>query len=379
MKRRRYQKGSLQLRRQGGRKVWTVLYYKPGGRRGYRTIGPVSEMTKGQAETARQEFMREQVNGGDRKPRKDTTRPPTVKEFLDIVYLPFYRGKWKQSSRSTTERRISQHIDRDLGRFQFETLTVVQLQEFLNSKATDGLSKNSIDQIRFDLVSIFRMALAEGVATTNPALELYTPRESKQPHKGIMDREQVIEAISALPQREALIVHLAVLAGMRPGEILAVQCRHVSVDCREIQIDQRVYDGVIDDPKTYGSRRRAAIAPETAMLLAAWIRDSVEGSPEVYLFASESGTPLQPGNVMRRIIRPALEKIGLGWFNFQVARRTHASLGHDIDPKVMADQRGHGIGVALDTYTKSSQEEKAAAAGKLAKKILHMPAVKKTA
>ena len=44
----------------------------------------------------------------------------------------------------------------------------------------------------------------------------------------------------------------------------------------------------------------------------------------------------------------------------------------------MADQRGHGIGVALDAYTKSSQEEKAKAARKLAKKVLQMP-TKKTA
>ena len=43
----------------------------------------------------------------------------------------------------------------------------------------------------------------------------------------------------------------------------------------------------------------------------------------------------------------------MAWANFQVLRRTHASLGHDaeIDPKVAADQRGHGIGVALDVYT----------------------------
>ncbi|HEX8871435.1 MAG TPA: hypothetical protein VF758_01640, partial [Candidatus Acidoferrum sp.] len=46
---------------------------------------------------------------------------------------------------------------------------------------------------------------------------------------------------------------------------------------------------------------------------------------------------------------------------------THASLGHDadVDPKVSADQRGHGIGVALDVYTKSSMKERAAAAKQL--------------
>ncbi len=71
-------------------------------------------------------------------------------------------------------------------------------------------------------------------------------------------------------------------------------------------------------------------------------------------------------------MKPKLETVGLGWANFQVLRRTHASLGHDIkvDPKVAADQRGHGIGVALDVYTQSSIEARRAAAEMLANAIL---------
>src|ERR1700689_4079362 len=39
-------------------------------------------------------------------------------------------------------------------------------------------------------------------------------------------------------------------------------------------------------------------------------------------------------------------------------RRTQASLGHKegVDPKVAADQRGHAIGVAIDTYTMTDLE-----------------------
>ena len=46
--------------------------------------------------------------------------------------------------------------------------------------------------------------------------------------------------------------------------------------------------------------------------------------------------------------------------NFQVLRRTQASLGHKegVDPKVAADQRGHAIGVAIDTYTESDLESR---------------------
>jgi hypothetical protein len=66
------------------------------------------------------------------------------------------------------------------------------------------------------------------------------------------------------------------------------------------------------------------------------------------------------------------DHIGLGWVNFQVMRRTHARLGHKakVDPKVAADQRGHGIGAALDVYTKSSIEERAVAANQLEEAVL---------
>jgi hypothetical protein len=58
--------------------------------------------------------------------------------------------------------------------------------------------------------------------------------------------------------------------------------------------------------------------------------------------------------------QPKLASIGLGWVTFQVMRRTNASLAHKlgIDPKVAADQRGHGLGVALEVYTQTGLDQK---------------------
>jgi hypothetical protein len=85
----------------------------------------------------------------------------------------------------------------------------------------------------------------------------------------------------------------------------------------------------------------------------------VDVYPEAWVFASENPEkPMWRDNVWYRYMKPRLKPLGLSWANFQVLRRTHASLGHEvgIDPKVSADQRGHGIGVALDVYTHSSVE-----------------------
>ena len=52
---------------------------------------------------------------------------------------------------------------------------------------------------------------------------------------------------------------------------------------------------------------------------------------------------------------PCLRKVGLGWVNFQVMRRTHSSLMRelDVDPKIVADQLGHTLDVNLNVYTKT--------------------------
>ena len=94
----------------------------------------------------------------------------------------------------------------------------------------------------------------------------------------------------------------------------------------------------------------------------------VDGGKEAWLFASENPEkPLWRDNVWRRSMEPKLKLVGLDWATFQVLRRTHASLGHEagIDPKVAADQRGHGIGVALDVYTKAALAKRAEAAERL--------------
>jgi hypothetical protein len=89
MRRRRFQKGSLQLRKRGKRRVWVVLYYDENRKRQFHEIGPASEFkTKSDAEQKQQEFMKA-INGGG--PTGETARPPLVREFLNEIYLPFYR------------------------------------------------------------------------------------------------------------------------------------------------------------------------------------------------------------------------------------------------------------------------------------------------
>ena len=163
---------------------------------------------------------------------------------------------------------------------------------------------------------MFEMAVSEKVISVNPTAALYTPKTAKRSESQTMSAQQVELALGAVECREKVILRLAVFAGMRPGELLAVQREHVKPDASVIEIRRRVYRGKFAAPKN-GLVRTIAIPPSTAALLRDWMEKAVDQNPETYVFAGETGQPLWRSSLLEDHIRAKLEPIGLGWVNFQ--------------------------------------------------------------
>lgn len=91
-----------------------------------------------------------------------------------------------------------------------------------------------------------------------------------------------------------------------------------------------------------------------------------------FVFGSERGTPLGKQNIWNRNMRPRLKLAGLEWANFQVMRRTFSTLGKAAggDPKALADQAGHDIGVSINVYMQTPLEGKLELVRNLEKFIL---------
>ena len=360
------QLGSLQLRQHGNQKMWVLLYREEGVRR-YETLGSASEMTKTQAARKAGHFMAKLNARLSLSPEAEIT----LGQFVEGVVLPFQREKWKRSTAHTTEFRIRHHLLGNFDDVRLIDLGLRQLQEFLVQKSKLN-APSTVAHLRWDLSFIFRLAMAQGYIERDPTPALYTPRQAESAPTRAMNREEVEKHIEVMDLRGKVIDHLAIFVGMRPGEILGLQRQHVGEGCGSITISQRTYRGDIDTPKTKSSRRVVAIPSRTAALLAEWLI-AIEDDPEAWVFPSENRrTPMWRDNVWYRGMRPRLKPIGLDWANFQVMRRTHATLGHElgIDPKISADQRGHGIGVALNIYTKTALNQGLAAAETLEKAVL---------
>ena len=359
MRRKRFQRGCVRKVKHGRRWVWIGKYREDGiGRT--RVLGHCADLTEGGAWAKLQEQLRPlNERAGQRQ-----ALPTNFRSYVSNVYLPQRRKKWKDSTDQTTTERIQTHLLAAFENFELVDLTRDRLQTFLDQKAR-SLSRSVVSHLRWDLNAIFKMAADDAIIQGNPAGSLVTPKEAKTRTKRTMTKEQVRLALSVLDLRERIIFLLAVLVGMRPGEILAL--RWARVESEMIQIAQRVYRGFRTTRRLSGGRGRRPCPQILPAILLLGARSRLIPAPDALMFPSERGTFLSRDNFLRRNIQKKLENIGLGWVNFQVLRRTQASLGHKegVDPKVAADQRGHAIGVAIDTYTESDLESRREAVTKL--------------
>lgn len=358
MRKCRYQKGSV--KKQRGR--WVAMWWVNRTRKS-RVIGLVKNMTKSDARAEVDRIVTE-VNA-----KSEQKRTWSFGEFVAEVYFPYYSRKWKESTKANNVNRVSVHLVRKFGERELSSFRRDELQDLLDEKVQSGLSFSVVDHLRWDMKQVFDMAVDEGHVERNPALLLFTPREAAKPVRRVMNMQEVQNCFGALDQRERLIAKLAVIAGMRPGEIFALTWGRLTATYADIR--QRVYRGAIDTPKTDQSVRKAALPAGLLRDVEVWREFSVEIRDDAWVFPSERMTPLSKDNCWRRSMQPKLKEVGLDWANFLVMRRTHATLmrGLGVDGKLVADQLGHSLDVNQNVYTQSPVESRLAAVNQLEKSL----------
>ena len=370
----RFQKPKPKLRKSGRVWVWYGQWRDADGRKRGKVLGKESRMSKSQAEAAL-DMILHPINSGLTKP---AGRVYTLGQYVGDVFIPFKLRRWKEGSTDkTTIQQIDCHLIPELGEAILSLIEREELQSLLDRKAPQ-LSASVIKHLRTSLNAIFKLALSDGLVSKNPAAELIVPRNCKpgRPRR-TLTLEQIDTCLSALALRECVAARLACIEGMRPGEFLARRWPDMSGYL--MRIESRVYKGKFDTPKN-GKEREGAISDGTLRALAELKKVSLD--PNGFIFASETGnTPISRDNLWRRYMKPALDKVGLGWATFQVLRRTHGTLSKKVgvDPKVSADQRGHGLGVSLEVYTISDIQQKKRAVNKLESAVIRKQRHKQSA
>jgi integrase len=373
-RKRRRQKGSLKkLRYRDGRLWWRLQWRKPGEKNvTTKWLGKCSKMSKKAAEGERDRVL-EPINAG-LKPQGSSMM--NLSDFIDTVFVKAKQEakRWREDSTAPTSRGIlDNHLKPALGAKLIHLITRLDLQGFLNRKAAAGCSYSLVQHLHSFIGEIFEMAFADRLVPLDPAQSVVIPKCKPRKPKPVLTPEDIDHVAQSLDIRERLMFWLATPGGgMRPGEIEGLKVGDLGKD--RISITRRIYRGSEGEPKTRRSSREVPIAPRTAALIAEYRKLLVDDGPEAWLFPSENAKrPVRFSNVFRRIMRPALKRIGLGYINFQAMRRTFASQGKasGIDAKTRSDIMGHSVDVNENQYAQTPFDVKEEAMREVEKRLLH--------
>ena len=151
---------------------------------------------------------------------------------------------------------------------------------------------------------------------------------------------------------EALYV-LAVHTGMRQGELLGLKWQDVDLKDGTIQVRRTLTKSgtslVLGEPKTAKGRRKIKLTAKATAALRIHRKRQLEGSvqraglwkDQGLVFASESGTLINPTNLRQRSFASLLKRAGLSKIRFHDLRHTCATLllGRGVHAKFVQEMR----------------------------------------
>jgi integrase len=136
--------------------------------------------------------------------------------------------------------------------------------------------------------------------------------------------ETVKELIEKLAEPSRSIAALLARTGLRIGELLALRWQDIDLQQGLLSVNQTVYEGHFDEPKSRRSKRRIPLGPKCVEILAALKR--TEATPLTLVFSARNGSPLSRRNLLNRQLKPAAMALKLTGVNWHWFRHAHATL-----------------------------------------------------
>ncbi|MBB5056905.1 integrase [Granulicella aggregans] len=269
--------------------------------------------------------------------------------------------KWTESVLPTLKhttgngylKTLRTHILPAFGSAQVAAIHRSEVERFLADKAMRGYRRNTLKSMHSALSALLTWAAACSWVERNVCSGIKLPRAltPEKPVSPILQREQVEQLAGMLEEPYSTLVLFLDTTGARIGEAIGIKASDIDAE-GNVHISRRIYEGKSDTPKTRKSKR---VLPLGGTNLLSRLRQRGDG----YLFRSREGTPVNPGNALKRYVRPAARELGItlsGWHAFRHTAATQM-LRAKVSPKVVSDILGHNVGMLLSTYHHPEMED----------------------
>lgn len=249
------------------------------------------------------------------------------------------------------------------------------VEQWVKVMMSAGLAPGTIRTRMNNVRAVFRAAARDRLIASDPSTDVNLPRDRKRAAAmTVPTAEQVGALLSAAGPEYRAFFALAAFAGLRLGEVAAVQVGDIDFLRRTLTVSrqvQRAGGGLVEiRPPKYGSERAVFLPDDLVQLLARYLEQHRPGAdPARWLFEATPGQPPHQNTVGHQW-RRACQAAGVAGFTLHDLRHFYASglIADGCDVVTVQKALGHAKATTtLNTYAHlwptAEDRTRAAAAG----------------
>lgn len=315
-------------------------------------------LTKAKVRPLADEFLAG-INAGNARPESTDT----VAHFLEHVYLPHCAATLRPST-VKGYRDMWKLVQPHLGNIQLRKFHTADADKLMRTVAEHKVRAHTTHRnLKSFLSGAFKFAKRTGVVNENPIRDAEIPRGKPKGERPAYTLDEISAMLKVLPEPARTVVLVAALTGLRLSELKGLRWEDFNDDT--VTVERAVWRGKVTDTKTLISKAAVPVVPFLAEALEDHKR---RNSGTGYVFHGATGQPLRLENILRRDMRPVLDKLGIEWRGWHPFRYGVGTLLHSLgtpDKVIQGILRHANVSTTLGFYVKPVPEESRAAMRKL--------------
>ncbi len=299
----------------------------------------------------------------------------TVNQAI-AAWLERGRGGWKASTYATYLQRASSQIEPTIGTAKLSQLTTAMVQQWIDSRVKAKVGLKTIEEARRVLSAALAEAERLDIIRSNPVTATRAPTAKPAPHKTWTPDE--IRRVFAATTEDTMwhaVYRVALFAGLRPGELRALQWPDVDLEVMVLTIRRTVTRDddnreIIGTTTKTGRDRAVALPRSVVEALKAWRVEQAKQQLAArtweagrFVFTGAHGQPLG-GTTWDTYHKDLIKRTKVTEITMHELRHTNATveLAAGTHPKIVADRLGHSrIETTLNLYSHVSPDLQRAA------------------
>jgi integrase len=173
----------------------------------------------------------------------------------------------KPSTQKNRRFLLKKHLLPQFGDVAVCDITRQDIQAYVARLMRREYAPRTIDHIHDVLSAILRTAVKWGHLSENLARGVELPTLRTVMPKWALTPAQAAALIDALPVMPQAMVGLAILSGLRRGEVFALRWRDIDLVQRQLTVRESVYDGHFGTPKTEAGVRQVPLSSPALTLM----------------------------------------------------------------------------------------------------------------